>query len=116
MDEPEPGAAADTGSIEERLHSRLRDKESSAKLSAEAGGQEGMFRAAPTDLAEPHASVEYMVTDSKEHLETFQSVFRKLRSRGRDSEGHRDASDSMLKVMRYVQRKKSAAGGGAGGS
>mmetsp|Transcript_88530 Transcript_88530/g.274081 ORF Transcript_88530/g.274081 Transcript_88530/m.274081 type:complete len:202 (-) Transcript_88530:24-629(-) len=115
MEETDPGAAESHGSIEDRLQHRLQAKDSSTRLSTEAGGHEGMFRAAPADLAPAHRSEEYRVTDGNEHLEAFQSVFRRLRRTGRNPEDDRDVSDSMLKVLEYVQRKKSAAGGGGGG-
>ena len=47
----------------------------------------------------------YQVHESQDHLDAFQSVYRRLRRTGRDSED-RDVSDSLLKAMDYARKKK----------
>lgn len=52
----------------------------------------------------------YQVHESQDHLDAFQSVYRRLRRTGRDSDD-RDVSDSLLKAMDYAKKKKDAKGG-----
>merc|ERR1719498_1944342 len=93
---------------ESRLQKRLQRKTSSLDLGAQEDAA-GMFGKEKADLAAPGAGEKYQVTDSKQHLEAFQSVFQKMRSRKTSDE--RDVSDSMKKVMEYVMKKKQLGAG-----
>eukprot|EP00931_Biecheleriopsis_adriatica_P050406 TRINITY_DN29180_c0_g1_i1.p1 TRINITY_DN29180_c0_g1~~TRINITY_DN29180_c0_g1_i1.p1 ORF type:complete len:194 (+),score=51.60 TRINITY_DN29180_c0_g1_i1:59-640(+) len=109
MDDAAALADDKASSIEARLQDRLKQKESSSALLTKTD-EAGMFGSKPSDIAEQHASEAYRVEGSVDHLDTFQDVFRRLRRTGRDFDD-RDVSDSMLKVMDYMKKKKSKEGG-----
>merc|ERR1712129_292300 len=107
---------AESDSIEGRLQRRLRDKTSSAQLMSQAGDPAGMFVASPRDLAAKHPSHVHRVAESTEHLNEFQSTLKRLRQTGRDHSDERDVSDSMVKALQYMERRKKNSGNGSEGS
>lgn len=105
----------DAEAIEARLQQRLLQKASSAALGAQASDEGGMFRILPTDRTVDE-TVAFQVRPSQEFLDNFQNVFRRLRRNGRRGDDERDVSDSMLKTLLYMKKRKAAAGRGEGDS
>eukprot|EP00927_Polykrikos_kofoidii_P077459 TRINITY_DN7439_c0_g1_i2.p1 TRINITY_DN7439_c0_g1~~TRINITY_DN7439_c0_g1_i2.p1 ORF type:complete len:198 (-),score=35.59 TRINITY_DN7439_c0_g1_i2:23-616(-) len=106
-------ASDSTEVIESRLARRLQRKDSSAKLSATIGvsssGESMEMWSEASDRAAADVTAQYQVTDSKAHLDDFQTKLRRLRQTGRGGEG-RDVSDSGKLAMEYLARKKVKAG------
>ncbi|CAL1141790.1 unnamed protein product [Cladocopium goreaui] len=93
-------------SIDDRLSNRTETKMSSQRLQQEASVGPGMYAETPKDRTAGVAKT-YQVCKSQDHLDAFQSVYRRLRRTGRDAED-KDVSDSMLKAMEYVKQSKGA--------
>merc|ERR1712110_602592 len=83
-----------SSSIEERLR-RRRQKNSNSTSLAEDGT---FFGDAPADRTSDDSASYQPTAIGGEHLDEFQSVYRKLRRTGRN-EDDRDVSDSMKKAM-----------------
>eukprot|EP00435_Cladocopium_sp_Y103_P004116 s3052_g1.t1 len=66
------------------------------RLQQEASVGPGMYAETPKDRTAGVAKA-YQVCKSQDHLDAFQSVYRRLRRTGRDAED-KDVSDSMLKA------------------
>mmetsp|Transcript_53880 Transcript_53880/g.125923 ORF Transcript_53880/g.125923 Transcript_53880/m.125923 type:complete len:173 (+) Transcript_53880:50-568(+) len=96
-------AAGSTSSIEERLQNRLIGKQSSARL--EADKDETMFCEAQDRTEDKGAA--YRNTPVQDHMDAFQTVYRRLRQTNRDANS-KDVSNAIKKVMEYQQRKEVA--------
>lgn len=93
-------------SIEARLERRMSANSASESLEASMDTAR-MFVAQPTDCVTDVNAFHQPIEAHLDHTENFQKVFRRLRQTGRNDD-QRDASDSMKKVMQYLEKKKTS--------
>uniref|UniRef100_A0A7S1AXI9 Uncharacterized protein n=1 Tax=Noctiluca scintillans TaxID=2966 RepID=A0A7S1AXI9_NOCSC len=93
-------------SIEARLGRRMSANRASESLEASMDTAR-MFVAQPTDRVTDVNACHQPIEAHLDHTENFQKVFRRLRRTGRNDD-QREASDSLKKVMEYLEKKKAS--------